>query len=177
MSLLIAVLAAWSSISPQILQSSVKWQEDYQQARELGARLQKPLAVFVGSGAEGWKQVIHEHSLNAEVRQVLSNQFVPVYVNAETESGKKLVEAFDVTDKRGLVISDRTGGVMAFHHDGELELADLSKQLNRLSNPEHVVIVTETNNPAAPVYSPRRGPLRAAAAAIRSYVNPFACPT
>ncbi len=177
MSLLIAVVVAWSSSNPQIMQSSMKWEENYVQAKELGARLQKPLAVFVGSGAEGWKQVVREGNLNATVRQELRERFVPVYVNAESETGKQLVEAFELASKRGLIVSDRTGGLMAFHQDGIMELADLTKQLSRLGNPEHVVSVTETNDPSAPIYIAHAGTVRAPAAPANAYVNPFACPT
>jgi hypothetical protein len=167
MTALIAFLAVWSNMSPQIVHAGVKWEADYHQAREIGARLQKPLAVFVGSGADGWKQVVREGSLSAEARRQISERFVPVYVNAESESGQKLAEAFGLVNKRGLIISDRTGGLMAFHHDGDLELSDLVKHLNRFGDPDHIVITTESND----------FPVTANVVSAGAKVNPFACQT
>jgi hypothetical protein len=177
MTLLIAIVAAWTGAIPQIVPADVKWEQNYVQARELAARLQKPLAVFVGSGAEGWKQVVREGNLNAAARRELHERFVPVYVNAETEAGQNLAGAFELANKRGLIISDRTGGLMAFHQDGDLELADLVKHLNRLGDPDHVVSVTETNDPSAPPYVPHAQVALAPAAPAGGYVNPFACQT
>jgi hypothetical protein len=168
MTILIAFLAAWSSTSPQIVQVSVKWERDYLHAREIGTRLQKPLAVFVGSGEEGWKKVVRDGGLDANMRRLLVEQFVPVYVNVDSESGQKLAEAFELANKHGLIISDRTGELMAFRQDGDLESKDLVKHLNRLADPEHIVFTTETNDPPATIV---------ATAPNGGFQNPFACQT
>jgi hypothetical protein len=163
----IVILVLWGSLNPQITQSSIKWDRDYVHARELSSQLQKPLAVFVGNGSNGWKQVVRGGVFDAETRRMLAERFVPVYIDAGTNAGQKLAEAFELAGKHGLIVSDRTGELMAFRQDGDLEPKDLAKHLNRLADPEHVVITTESNEAPAPVHVAPAG----------GYTNPFACQT
>ena len=148
---LIAMSSTWLVNIPV----SPSWERDYRVAREIGAKHQKPLAVFVGGGEMNWKQVTREGQPDADVSKVLSEQYVRVYVNAETPEGRQLAESFGLTGTRGLVISDRTGGLQAFRHDGDLSAQDLARHLTRLGSLDHVVSTTESNAPVqvqAPAY-------------------------
>jgi hypothetical protein len=167
----ITLLALLGSIAPQITKLNLSWEQDYRQARTVGTRDNKPLAVFFGSGTDGWKQILRDGPLDRDSRKLLSERFVLVYVNQETDAGKSLAEVFDLAGKRGLVISDRTGGLMAFRHEGDLELKELTQHLTHYSAPDYVVTTTDSNKPAlvytapAPVYQQP------------TFQSPFACQT
>src|SRR5262245_49711850 len=90
------------------------WQQDYAQARQIGAAQGKPLAVFVGAGAQGSDKVSQDGKLSPEVLQLLARNYVPVYIDASTPAGQKLAQEFALTTGRGLILSDRTGELQAF---------------------------------------------------------------
>jgi hypothetical protein len=161
----IVLLALWGAVAPQTSRPNLIWEQDYRQARTVGSRLQKPLAVFVGKGADGWKQLVREGTLDAAVRKTLAERFVPVYINQDLEAGQQMAEAFGLSGKLGLIISDRSGDVMAFRHEGNLDGKDLARHLKRLADPDHVVVTTETNEQ----------PVVVQPATI--YQSPFACQT
>ena len=166
----IALLALWGALVPQVNRLSLNWEQDYRQARATGVRVQKPLAVFVGTGADGWKQLLREGNLDAELRKTLVDRYVPVYINQDTDDGKQMAELFGLSGKHGLIISDRSGGAMAFRHDGDLTAKDLARHLTRFSDPDHVVTTTEYGGGA-----PAPAPAPTSAGVI--YQNPFACQT
>src|SRR5262245_23387356 len=69
------------------------WQNDYVAARSQAQREGKPLAVFLGSGESGWQKVGRDSN---EVKQVLANKYICVYVDSKTDEGKRLAEAFEM---------------------------------------------------------------------------------
>jgi hypothetical protein len=105
------------------------WQDDYGAARQAGRREKKPLAVFIGSGAEGWEKVSEEGKLTPGVQGLLARDYVCVYVDAGSDYGKRVAEAFGMT--RGLVLSSRDGESQAFRHGGRLSASDLEAALRR----------------------------------------------
>jgi hypothetical protein len=123
------------------------WLKDYSSARKVGAEEKKPLAVFLAPGADAWHKVARDGKLGKEAEQLLSGSYVPVHINTSTEAGRKLAAAFEVESGTGLVISDRAGKLMAFHHDGDLSTAALTRHLTKFADPSHVVEETETNEP------------------------------
>lgn len=141
------VVALGANVAP----GQLTWERDYRQARQLGERLQKPLAVVVGSGAEGWTRLAREGKFDSSVNKLLADGFVRVYIDVNTESGRKLADAFGLSSKCGLVISDRTGDLQAFWHNGDLTLSDLNRLLNKYGSTSFVVRTTETYAPAAPL--------------------------
>jgi len=138
-----ALCALWGSVSPQLSQFSMNFENDYREARAIGAKSQKPLLVFVGQGADGWKRLVREGQLGGEARSKISAAFIAVYIDRTAEDGKSLAEAFSLQANGGLIISDRSGGVMAFRHEGPLSDADLCKHLTRFADPALVVATTE----------------------------------
>ena len=92
---------------------------------------------------------------------LLADNYVCLYVDTEHIAGRELAASFEMGGP-GLVISDGTGEVQAFRHEGDLSNNRLLKYLQRFSDPDRVVMVTETNpapavsyyQPAAPVYAP-----------------------
>ena len=53
---------------------------------------------------------------------------------------------FELSGGTGLVISDRTGQLQAFRHEGALDGADLKAYLERYGAPERAVTATETHS-------------------------------
>src|SRR5262249_46628884 len=103
------------------------WEKDYPSARQQGKSERKPLAVFVGSGREGYQGVARDGKLTREVRQLLSRNYVCVYVDTGKEANQRWARAFRM--ENGIVLSDRTGDLQAFRHEGSLASEDLKRYL------------------------------------------------
>jgi len=123
---------------------SVAWQNDYHQARETVPTQNKPLAVFIASGANGYDKVSRDGTLSPEVQKALLDSYICVYVDSSTPSGQKLATDFAITGGTGLILSDRTGQKQAFYHSGDLSNVDLTTWLQRFADPNLVVSSTMT---------------------------------
>lgn len=121
------------------------WHTNYGLARKLGREEGKPLAVFIGSGKAGWHQLSQEGKLGKDTERILAENYVCVYVNRDRSEGRRLAEVFGVAEGPGLVISDFSGSLQAFRHEGDLPGDDLADYLERYADPDRVVRVTETN--------------------------------
>lgn len=128
---------------------SVSWQSDYGVAVRKAAEEKKPLAVFIGHGKSGATSVIAEGGLDAKETSALSAGYISVYIDADSESGKKLAASFEITE--GVVISDRTGGLQAVVHDGKVTQTQLTDYLVRYSEPTKVVTTTEMGGRRRPI--------------------------
>jgi hypothetical protein len=147
------VLSALSGMMvSSVLSTEPAWMTDYDKARQRGMKEEKPLAVFIGSGTAGWEQVSREKTFAKQVKLVLTEKYVCLYVNREHEAGKKLASAFEVTEGAGLVISSRSGDLQAFRHEGDLTNQDLERYLLRYADPTRVTMHTETNPPSRVSY-------------------------
>ena len=142
-SLVLFALSGFSS--PAEMTASPSWLMDYSLAREQGKNDKKPVAVFVGSGKEGWDKLVRNGSLAKEQNKLLAASYVCLYLDIATEEGKRVAGLFKLENGPGLVISDHSGQYMAFHHAGDLAAPDLTKYLSRYSDPERAVRTTETN--------------------------------
>jgi len=130
-SILVAALAAL--VTGQTPQTPA-WQTDYAQAKVQGESQKKPLAVFLGSGERGWEKVARDGGVNAQAQQILTNRYVPLYIDTTTDAGSELAHAFAVHDGQGLVISDRSGQFISFRQVGDMTNADLVRQLDTLAS-------------------------------------------
>ena len=153
----LVALAASLLALPQTL-GKPAWSTDYRFAQKLLKDQHKPLAVFVGKGASGWQQVPRSGQLSAEAERILSQRYVCVYVDRNTAAGKELAGVFEIADGPGLVISDGTGRLQAFRHEGNLSDEDLTDNLRRFADPQRVAKTTETVAPPAPAYQPVSNP-------------------
>ena len=149
----VVLLIALGLLNSAVLESPA-WMTDYDLARKMGREGQKPLAVFVGSGANGWHQVTKEGKLAKESAQILADGYVCVYVDAEQPWGKRLASALELPNGLGLIISDRSGAVQAYYHAGDLANEDLAQHLQRYSDTERVVRTTETDSSQRVSYYP-----------------------
>lgn len=134
-----------------------QWVFDYWQGQERAQQEGRPLAVFIGRGAGGHERIARDGRVSDEVRQLLADRYVPVYVDSSSRAGRELASQFGITQGSGLVISDRSGEVQAFNHDGSLTEADLERNLRRYADPNVVVRTTESNRVSRTSYYPESG--------------------
>ena len=130
----------------------VHWQTDYAAALKQATSRQKPLAVFVGSGAGGWERLSRDGGLKEELKLILAENYVCLYADTTTEKGRWLAQAFRLPGGLGIVISDRTGSLQAFRHEGDLPNRDLTTYLQRYADPNRVTRNTDTNPTARTSY-------------------------
>ena len=122
---------------------SLIWQKDYATALQRGKETGKPLAVFMGKGANGWQSMAKEGKIDSKSAEVLADKYVCLYVDMSDEAGKQLAESFELHASTGLVISGPGGALQAFRQEGEMPQADLQQKLERFSDPNRVVTTTE----------------------------------
>jgi hypothetical protein len=128
---------------------SPSWETDYTSARMLGKKGSKPLAVFVGSGKDGWNRLSQDGQLGQDVKRLLAKKYICVYVDTELQAGRRLALELELPQGAGLVVSDHTGKYQAFRHQGDLPTEQLLQSLNRYADPKRVVRATESNQPQA----------------------------
>lgn len=157
----ISSLTALVTLVTAAAPSAPSFQSNYSRAVALASEQHKPVAVFIGAGEAGYAKLVADGSLPAEATKTLQSQYVCLYVDTTTASGLELAGQFRMSE--GLVISDRTGGVQAFRHNGTISAADLTKSVRTYADPGVVVNTTvETGTVvaapapvmAAPVYTP-----------------------
>lgn len=139
----IVVIALASTLNSVQATDGIAWQAEYKAAQAEVLKSGKPLAVFIGSGEQGWNKVVREGTLTNDARQNLSKNFVCVYVNTATTDGKALASGFEI-GARGLVISDAKGTTQAFSHAGDLTQAEIKNVLVKYAEPKAPVATTES---------------------------------
>ena len=141
----VALLALANFIAPSPAPASPHWSADYWSAQKYAQKDQKPLAVFIGSGQNGFHKLSREGNLTEPVRKILADEYVCVYLDTTKKDAKALAAEFEITKGMGLVISDRSGKIQAYHHDGGLAASDLAAKLERFADPDLEVQSTESN--------------------------------
>jgi hypothetical protein len=121
--------------------NSMTWQTDYGSAMKLAAKEKKPLVVFIGHGKEGVNTLVENGGITSIETKVLSDSFISLYVDADSEAGKSLTTSFNMTE--GIVISDRTGSLQAVRHEGNVSHSELNEYLTKYSEPNKVITTTE----------------------------------
>ena len=121
------------------------WMTEYWSAQKAAKEQGKPLAVFLAPGNEGWNKVSQRGRLSEEALRVLAVDYACVFLDTEKKEVRDLAQAFSVSDGLGLVISNRTGELQAFRHEGDLADGTLLRYLKRFADPELVVQETVTN--------------------------------
>jgi hypothetical protein len=140
------LLIAFWGIAPSVRQEP-GWITDYEEAKKLSQMQRKPIAAFVGSGVKGWNDISREGRLEPDTGRLLAKCYVCLYIDTASEEGRWLARAFEMSESRGIVISDSKGKLQAFRHEGKLRNDDLTYYLERFSKPDLVVLHTETNPP------------------------------
>lgn len=156
MSSTFAILAFSGFVAAASNPTNVAFQKEYSAARQLGREQAKPLAVFVSSGENGWEKICRE-PIGGDVKKLLSDSYVCVYVDRGDEAGKRLAADFEFNNGPGLVISNRTGDLQAFRHQGDMTNEVLATQLRRFADSNLVVNQTETLNATRTSFYPPNG--------------------
>jgi hypothetical protein len=121
------------AFSPLVASASLtpEWSHDYGKALKEAMGRGKPIAIFIGSGKEGW-QSVETGGLSNEASQLLKQHYVCLYVDTDTTDGKELADSFQMAGKRpALVISDKTAKWQAFKQAGPLEGGRLEQALKQ----------------------------------------------
>ncbi|OWK37686.1 hypothetical protein [Fimbriiglobus ruber] len=167
-------LLAYGSIPAQ-----PAWVSDYRTALTQSVESQKPVAVFIAHGGDGYAKLVTDGGIGADAAKLLKQSYVCVYVDTDTKSGKDLAGSFGMS--KGLVISNKSGTVQALRHEGAVSPTDLATYLERYSQ-TNTVTTTATNvaTPAAPapvvaapapVYAPAFNPYLAPSFGVSSCPN------
>src|SRR5918993_698692 len=127
------------------LTASPKWLDDYRAAQAQVTVAGKPMAVFVGTGKDGYAAAIRD-GFDPAVSKLLAEKFVCLYVDSSTPAGQKLATAFQVGD-RGIVLSDRTGLTQAYSASGTISRTELRQALVAYADVE-VAQKTDTSKSA-----------------------------
>jgi hypothetical protein len=165
-------IALLAMILPVANEPSVSWQNNYRIAKAAAVSKQKPLALFLAPGKDGWKKLLSEGAFSAEIQRLLAENYVAVFIDQDSDYGKKITELFGVEGQTALFISSRDGDLQAFRHDGTLSESDLAVALNRYSAATHVVVTTENLDIAT---SRATSSYSSPAPVYQNYFNPY-CP-
>ena len=128
------------------------WRSDYSIALKEGQKAKRPLAIFVGSGPEGWDKISQDGGLDKEARDILQRRYVCLYLDAANADSRSMIEKLELSNRTGLVIGDASGQAQAFRHSGTLRNEDINHYLRKYSDPEVVVVRTERVAEAPPSY-------------------------
>jgi hypothetical protein len=125
------------------LNPSPSWHHDYGQTLTRAQAAKKPVAVFIGSGADGWKAACHEGELSLDVRRLLANHYVCVYVDAGHPAQESLARSFEAGQSPLVILSSRNGAYQAYRHSGKLANASLAKALQRHASEDILEVFEE----------------------------------
>jgi hypothetical protein len=151
----ILLVALSGLVAPMESTEAPAWLTDYSKASQIVARANKPLAVFLGDQADN---VSRDGRLSSEAKQFLADNYVCLHIDTATAQGKDLAGAFDMPGGLGIVISDRTGKIQAFRHEGNLDNSTLVTYLVRYADPQLVIRTTESNPERVSNYPPSEAP-------------------
>src|SRR5688572_22923610 len=74
------------------------WLTDYTFARSQVQEGQRPLAVVVGTGKSGWQHLVKDGQLTDDVGRLLAENYVCLYIDSESDYGKRLATAFHISE-------------------------------------------------------------------------------
>jgi hypothetical protein len=123
------------------------WNDDYGLAVRQARAAKKPLAVFVGTGRDGWKAACSEGDLGPEVRRLLAEEYVCLYVDAGQAAHKELAQSFEAGQAPLLVLSSRCRAYQAYRHEGAQPTANLALALRRHATEEAAPVAIVSQAP------------------------------
>lgn len=112
-----------------------EWTESYGKAIAQAGEKHKPVAVFLSPGDPS--KLTDGKGLGSDVLKSLKADYIPVRIDTTTEDGKKLADAFGVS--QGVVLSDRTGKQVALKYEGTITSEQLTGYLTKYADQKEVV--------------------------------------
>ncbi len=137
-----AVAACLLGLGASVSAQEIEWQPSYSQARIQCQDAKRPLAVVVGDGSAGFNHLTLEGSLSPDIRKILVDHYVCVYLDTQKKENQVLLQTLTVQSGHGLILSDATAEVQAFFHDGKISASDLKQQLEKYSDASRKVTKT-----------------------------------
>jgi hypothetical protein len=125
----LAAIVLAGGISSGVIPSTPNWHTDYAQALTRSSAVGKPMAVFIGNGADRVAKMMSDGTISAEAALVLNFSYVCVYLDVNTETGKDLAGRFEIAE--GLIISSRGGNLQAYRHSGAIGSKELTDSLSK----------------------------------------------
>jgi hypothetical protein len=150
-----AAVALSVLLTGEALPSGVSWQTDYSQALSTAVAQQKPIAVFIGRGEAGYSKLVTDGQIPASAGELLSKNYVCVYVDTDTPAGKALSSQFTISS--GLVISTKGGSYQTLRHTGSVSPTELTQYLTQYGDKTTVATTAERGVVRAAAPSPVSG--------------------
>jgi hypothetical protein len=147
------VLLALFQLSAAVI-PAMSWHQNYTTALQQAAAVQRPLAVFIGSGTAGWQSISPAGQLDAEARRLLADHYICLYVDTTESSGKQLAASFGVTQGPALILSDKTRQYQAYRQAGTMQPTQLVQVLQRYQAYEFPQPSPGPNSPSPPESAP-----------------------
>ena len=127
--------------------ASPAWDRDYGAALRRAEAARKPVAVFIASGKNGPSAVCEEGALCPEVRRLLDDHYVCVYIDASEPAHQRLVQSFDAGQEPLIVLSTHDQAYEAYRHSGAVSNASLARALQH-----HASAPAAATLPAVPAF-------------------------
>jgi putative thioredoxin len=126
---LLLVIASFAADSP------AAWYQDYAAARDAAIAADRPLLVLLCDSSSPYSTWIpHDTFLSDKVERTLRERYVRLFIDTETESGRKLASQFEVERGPHWVIMDRSGRWQVYYQSGNLYESELAGVLARFSD-------------------------------------------
>jgi hypothetical protein len=109
-----------SSVSSQAAATTSQWDNDYGRARAHARSVSKPLLVIIESGSDSQQLVAPVRHQTAGGGMNLLGAFELCRVDASTEYGQKVAQAFNTEKLPYMAILDKTGRKIIYQHAGSL---------------------------------------------------------
>src|SRR5436190_19049190 len=83
-----------ASLALEGLVSAPSWQTSYTEAQQRAAAQKKPIAVVFAPGPFALSKVVRDSSPAPDISKLLTEQYVCVFVDTETDAGRKVASDF-----------------------------------------------------------------------------------
>src|SRR5437879_12520810 len=95
----VMLLALSAGLTPvaTMIPAAPSWRSDYALAVKEGQRSKRPLAIFVGPGAEGWDKLSKDGGLDKEARELLRGHYVCVYLDSSKEHDRQVADQLELS--------------------------------------------------------------------------------
>jgi hypothetical protein len=107
-----------------------EWQTDYAQALKFAGEANKPLAVFIGTGPEGYKAILGDAT---QAQQILADKYICLYIDATQPANQATAASFRATGPT-LILSDKTRAYQAYRASGLIPAEQLGSVLNQYAD-------------------------------------------
>jgi hypothetical protein len=140
----LAALALAGGLGSGVIPSTPNWHTDYAQAMTRSSAEGKPMAVFIGNGADRVAKMLADGTISADAARVLKASYVCVYLDTNTPAGKDLAGRFEIS--QGLIISSKGGNLQSYRHSGAIGNKELADSVSKYAGGEQP-LTTASNIP------------------------------